>query len=330
MKNCTNAALFSKRIAINPIALCLIKPSIIIDGSKFKEEKVGWGLELLNIPHYWEKSKGKGVKVAVLDSGVAEHSNLKGAVVETKNFTTTTDGGIDSNGHGTHCIGIIAANTEGQGMLGVAPACNIYSAKVINNKGGDSINALVRAIHWAIEKEVHIISISMICSYGDEKNIKEAIQLAVEHGIFVVAAVGNEGKFVDAVHFPAKYEEVIAVGAIDEQLNITAYSSQGEGIDLVAPGDNILSTHLDGHFAWVSGTSTAVPFVVGQIALGLSLYFKCTKNKTVGVHYNSLKQLFLNSTIQLGELKKNKIYGAGILDLEEVFRTIEEGEYKSI
>lgn len=330
MKKYIHTALFSNKVAGSPISLCTLNPSKTTVVEQLEGVVRDWGVELLNISHHWKKSKGEGVKIAVLDSGVADHPNLKGAEVKKKDFTGSAAGVEDKDGHGTHCIGIIAARAEQQGIFGVAPACEIYSAKVLDKEGGNSIEALIQAIQWAVDEKVHVISISMVSGCGDEEVIKAAINKAVDAGIFVVAAVGNKRKPVDAVKFPAKYKEVIAVGAIDECLNIAPYSNQGKGIDLVAPGHQILSTHLYGKFAYMNGTSTAVPFVAGQIALGLAFYFKLTKKKTVGKHYNGLKQLFLTSTIQLGGLNKNPIYGAGIMDLEQLFRAIRDREYINI
>ncbi|MGH1334817.1 MAG: S8 family peptidase [Aureispira sp.] len=307
------------------MAYCSHLPSDIVLRPGIKTLVMDWGMDLLDIPSYWKLSKGEGVRIAVLDTGVAlTHPNLEGVVVKAVDFTESRTQAEDNLGHGTHCIGIISARECAKGTVGIAPRAEIYSAKVVSDKGVSSITSLVKGIEWAIKMKVHIISISLACD-NDSESMKQAIDQAVAAGIFVVAAVGNDKEDYDAIKFPAKYKEVIAVGAIDRQLNVTACSSQGIGINLVAPGEGILSTYLPDTFAEMNGTSTAVPFVVGTLALFLSKYKKDTQ-RPIKEHYQRLKKYFLSSTIKLGSLKENKAYGKGLIDPQKLFDSLRWNE----
>lgn len=303
------------------LSTCLRSPDDVVIRTDINKNVIGWGMKLLDIPRYWEIAKGEGVRIAVLDTGVVTgHPNLEGAIDSAVDFTAGRENVEDTQGHGTHCIGIIAAQEDTKGPVGVAPLAKIYSAKIVDNKGVSSIDALVKAIQWAIQKEVHIISISLACS-NDNKSMKEVILQATNAGIFVVSAVGNDGNTHEAVKFPAKYKEVIAVGAIDRYLNITSCSNQGTEIDIVAPGEEVLSTYPPNTFAEMNGTSTAVPFAVGLLTLLLSKYFKDQECTTVQ-HYQELKQHFIQSTIGLGTIGWNKIYGHGITNTKALLSKV--------
>lgn len=287
--------------------------------------RMSWGMELLEVPCYWRLTKGKGVRIAILDTAIAaEHPNLKEAVVEAIDCTSENNQDAACNIHGTHCAGIIAGRTTNAASIGIAPEASIYSARVVDNQGDCSVKAFVKAIQWAIEKQVHIISISLACN-KEHETMQNAINQAIETGIFVVAAVGNSYTACEDVDFPARYKGVIAVGAVDKNLNLAAYSIEGKSVDLVAPGKNILSTYPPNVFAAMDGTSTAAPFVAGLLALCLNLYLKKLDIKHLNElghlqagYYKALKNHLLNSTIELGSLGQDKLYGRGLIDPQQL------------
>ncbi|MFK7799875.1 MAG: S8 family serine peptidase [Aureispira sp.] len=289
--------------------------------------RIGWGVSLLDIPRYWQLTKGKGIRVAVLDTAIAtNHPNLKEAVAEAVDYTGENQEEVTCKIHGTHCAGIIAGRQTDYGSVGIAPEASIYSAVVVNKekKGRHNpMEAFVKAVQWAIKKQVHIISISLACNEKNE-SMQVVINQAIEAGVFVVAAVGNSGTACEDVDFPAQYKGVIAVGAVDEYLNLAAYSSQGKSVDLVAPGKNILSTYPPDVFATMDGTSTAAPFVAGLLALCLCLYLSQLKVKHLNelehqqLYYKALKNHLLSSTIELGQLGKDLKYGRGLIDPKQL------------
>lgn len=167
----------------------------------------------------------------------------------------------DTSGHGTSIAGIIAAKDNEKGIMGINQNVEIYSARVLDDYNMAPISRVVEGIYWAIENNVNIISLSFGTS-TDSAVLKKAIEDATNKGILIIAAAGNCGQN-KKVEYPAAYEEVMAVGAVDANGNVSEYCSIGEELDILAPGDNIKST---GSFEGVmvsSGTSMAVPHVVG-------------------------------------------------------------------
>ena len=115
-------------------------------------ETIDWGLKLLGIPPLWQETKGSGIKVAVLDTGIAlEHPDLQPAILEARDFTLSPSAAYDAQGHGTHVSGIIAARRNAKGIVGVAPESKIISAKVLNDEGVGTAEEIVAGIRWAIE-----------------------------------------------------------------------------------------------------------------------------------------------------------------------------------
>lgn len=232
------------------------------------------GVALIQAPKIWNVTKGKGVTVAVLDTGCEHsHPDLKDRIIGGRNFTND-DGGdpatfFDDNGHGTHVAGIIAAQQDNKGVVGVAPETNLLIVKVLNKKGVGQYDWIINGIHYAIEQQVDILSMSL-GGPVDVPELHDAIKKAVAHNILVVCAAGNEGDDNDSTDefaYPGAYNEVISVGAIDFERRPSKFSNSHNEIDVVAPGEEILSTYLNGKYAKLSGTSMAAPHVSGALAL---------------------------------------------------------------
>jgi subtilisin len=234
-----------------------------------ERERINWGQYLLGIPDSWSQSQGKGIKVAVLDTGIdTDHPDLKDAIADSKDFSG--DGIEDANGHGTHCAGVIGARMNGVGFVGVAPQCELLIGKVLNNSGSGSYESIAGGIDWAVAQGADIISMSL-GGPATEPKLHRAIHLALAEGRTVICAAGNEGAFgVNTIGYPGRYGSVITIAAHDPQGNPAGFSSRGGEIDFMAPGTNIWSTYKDGGFAELSGTSMATPFVAGMAALLLS------------------------------------------------------------
>jgi subtilisin family serine protease len=231
-------------------------------------QSVGWGLIQAGIPDVHKTNKGAGIKIAVLDTGGTDHQELAGNVIDVFDCTGHNDA-ADRQGHGTHVAGIIAAKDNDFGVLGVAPEAQIYCMKVLDNNGRGGYNTIEAGIKKAMELGVDIINMSLGSSSQPPETFHQVIKEAYDRGIFIVAAAGNDGS---RVNWPASYDEVIAIGAIDENGNLTDFSSRGTEISVIAPGDNIYSTWLNQGYAVLRGTSQASPFVTGIIALILSTH----------------------------------------------------------
>lgn len=226
-----------------------------------------WSHSLIGINELWEVSDyGKNIKIAVLDSGYSEHDDLKDSwcLENCYDCTFMKDAKDYSCGHGIHVAGIISANNNSFGVVGVAPKSSIISIKVLDSNGSGSFNYIADGLRKAIDLKVDIINMSLGTSQTPPFIIHNLIKEAVSKGIIVVAASGNDSK---SVNYPAKYDEVIAVGALDQNKKICAFTSKDNTLDLLAPGSDIYSTFLNNSYSLMSGTSQASPFIAGLCAL---------------------------------------------------------------
>lgn len=237
----------------------------------------GWELRQFNIPSLWAKSEGDGVVVAVIDTGVDfNHEDLKDNMLEGRNFVNTKEKPIDRAGHGTHVSSTIAGINNGLGMVGVAPKTKIIPVKALGDDGTGTIQDISKGICWAADQGVDFITMSL-GSPGTSSLLEKSIKYAAEKGVIIFCAAGNSGPEVD-VMYPAKYDECIAIGAIDSRLQRTSFSCSGESLDFLAPGQDILGCVPDNKYAVMSGTSMSNPFAVGCACLLLS-YLRSTNQK---------------------------------------------------
>jgi major intracellular serine protease len=232
------------------------------------------GVEIIQAPEIWPETKGKGITVAVLDTGCdTDHPDLMDRIIGGYNFTKD-DGGDslkfeDYNGHGTHVAGTIAATLNNSGVVGVAPEANLLILKVLGKNGSGKYDWIIKAIQYAIDQKVDIISMSL-GGPNDVKALHDVIIEAVNQNILVVCAAGNDGDGKDSTDefgYPGCYNEVISVGAVNLERKSSGFTNSNNQVDLVAPGEKIISTYLNGTFATLSGTSMATPHVSGALAL---------------------------------------------------------------
>ncbi len=204
------------------------------------------------------------VLVAVLDTGIDKrHEDLADLVVAEANFSDSYRI-TDSNGHGTHIAGIIAAKDNEVGILGVAPGCLLLNAKVADENGTCEAAALAEGIVWAVDNEASVINISIELKEPSHE-LKEAINYAWERGSLIVAAAGNSGD--ESLIYPASYENCIAVCCLKENGELFLLSNHGDWIDVAAPGCNIYSCLPDNCYGYKTGTSFATAYVSGIAAL---------------------------------------------------------------
>jgi len=268
------------------------KTAVALELSSYSD--VQWNMKMINATKVWDSfypslngaALGKGVRVAVLDTGVLyTHPDLKGRVVWCVNTVLTktyrgTDLSkcTDRNGHGTHVTGIIAALINNAGVAGVASNVTVYIVKVLNDAGSGTYTDIAEGIIEAVKgpdgvvgtaDDAKILSMSLGGS-SDSSVLHDAVTWAYQNGAVLVAAAGNSGDgdpSTDNVSYPARYPEVIAVAAVDSSYNVASWSSDGPEVDVAAPGVNILSTYLRNGYATLSGTSMATPHVTGVVAL---------------------------------------------------------------
>lgn len=240
------------------------------------------GVRMIQAPEIWQEAeRGKGNVLAILDTGCqADHPDLQDRIVGGRNFTSDFNGDAenfdDNNGHGTHVAGTIAASyREEGGIAGVAPEAHLLILKVLTGEGSGEYQGIIDGIHFAVDwrgPEGEMVSVISMSLGGPEDvaELHEAIKRAVDAGIPVVCAAGNEGDDspdTDEFAYPGAYGEVIQVGAVDFDRRIANFSNTNDEIDLVAPGTDIYSTFPGGKYASLSGTSMATPHVSGALAL---------------------------------------------------------------
>lgn len=296
------------------------------------------GVEMIGAPFLWKKEiEGEGVVVAVLDTGCqADHPDLKNRIIGGRNFSEDYNSNAnfftDNNGHGTHVAGTIAADGSGGGLVGVAPEAKLLICKVLNGDGSGSYESIIQGIEYAINWEgpegekVRIINMSLGGSV-DDPILHEVIKKAVDHNILVVCAAGNSGDADETTFeydYPASYNEVIEIGAVDYGGDLAYFSNNNTEIDCVAPGVDIISTYPGSQYADLSGTSMASPHVAGALAL---LIQKSEKEFGRSMTEAELYAQLIKHTRTLGFLKSSEGNGLVKLDgidyLEQLLQVIE-------
>jgi subtilisin len=227
-----------------------------------------WSHAPLGIPALYAAGiRGKGATVAVIDTGGdRNHQDLAANLdaVSSRDFTGSRVGWADVNSHGTHCSGIIAADDQGVGVIGVAPDAAVVIYKGLGDGGSGGVASLVGAIQAAANHpKVQTLSMSFGAS-GPIPEIERALIDAEAKGKWLVAAAGNSGP--NSTNWPGAYDNVLCVGAVKEDLTVDGYSSTNKSLDVVAPGSRILSTIPNNQYASLSGTSMATPYVAGVLA----------------------------------------------------------------
>lgn len=282
------------------------------------EEKgdIEWNMQAIHLEEGEKKEeqadKRSKVKVALIDSGVDMFDDI-----EVKDFINLIPGEEevlplfwDTSGHGTSIAGVIAAQDNDEGITGIAPDVELYSARVLDEDKTAPVSRIVEAIYWAIEKDVNIISLSFGTTIPSEA-LETAVRTAHEKGILIVAAAGNHG----VVEYPAAMEEVMAVGGTDTDGTVCDYSAEGDEIEIVAPAEKIRSTGGFGGTLVCNGTSMAVPHVVGVAA---RLWQK-DMTKTA----DFIRQLM---DVAANQYEDEKKCGNGILDYEQALAIYGEFE----
>jgi subtilisin family serine protease len=294
---------------------------------------------------------GAGVKVAILDTGVSPHTDLP-TITEGYNALPGRVPGLyaDGHGHGTHMAGIIAAREDNNvGLIGAAPqvltgtppqvqtqaGADIVAVKVLDDTGKGSLSDVIEGLQWVYNNpQIRLVNMSLGFS-TDSYPLKTATQkLFSDHGTIMVASAGNrcsddpgqdegagaEGEYCDTpqttdIKYPARYQWVLAVTAIDINYQITAYSLQGSKIDIAAPGGvragtgaPILSTYLGTAYGYGNGTSQAAAHVTGAIALILQ--------QKPQLSLSQVQVLLCQNARDLGYQAQQQ--GCGLIDVEKM------------
>jgi serine protease len=287
-----------------------------------------WHLKAAGAPSAWDSTRGAGVTVAIIDTGIAPVDDLDPARLLTgHNFFSGGDDAVDDHGHGTHVAGTVAQSTDnGVGVAGMAPLARLMPLKVLGADGSGTSVAIADAIRWAADHGARVLNLSL-GGAARSAAMAHAVSYARSRGCVVVCAAGNGGR--RGVSYPAAYPGALAVSAVGPQGRLAPYSSYGPEVRIAAPGGDksqgeeagVLQETIDpssgaGVYRWFQGTSMAAPHVSGAAAL----------LESVGVTNPAAVERLLAASARApgayggAEIAADERYGAGLLDVAAALR----------
>ena len=320
----------------------VVEPDYLVQALEYSpENELGnsWGANHINADDALEAGySGEGVKVAVLDSGVNfNHFDLRDNFDLSANelgydFVSDDFFPEDVYGHGTHVAGILAAASNGFGVVGVAPNAQIVALRVLDDNGEGTASRIIEALQWIQNyNAAHPDSPIRITnnSYGTGSNssqLEAAFDVLASSGVLHIGSAGNEGSAAgngNNVGYPARYASVVAVAALDKNNQRASFSSTGSDVEIAAPGVAVLSTWKDGinaggpqpfsfpgyageYFIEANGTSMAAPHVAGVAALLMA----ANPSYTAEAVRNRMNE----TALDLGVAGRDKLYGYGLVD----------------
>jgi minor extracellular protease Epr len=202
-----------------------------------------------------DKYTGKGVKIAILDTGEPKHKDIKNGQMSVS-FCESNKNTVDKIGHATLVSGIIVSNNKNS-IIGLAPNSDIYYGKIMSDNKKVSFNSLVAGVLWSIVKEVDIIVLALGCQY-DYRILHDALIKARNSGICIFAAAGEDSENID---FPADYKEVFSCGFLGRNKNIN--TSIKSKVDFYCPNRYLYSTYINDQYVKIGGSSIATSFFAG-------------------------------------------------------------------
>ena len=282
-----------------------------------------WHLKAAGAERAWDATRGEGVTVAVIDTGIYPVDDLDPArLVKGWNFVAHNDDARDDHAHGTHVAGTIAQSTgNGKGVAGMAPQARLMPLKVLSAFGSGNSHDIAEGIRWAVDHGARVLNLSL-GGGGRSLAMEAAVAYARRRGAVVACAAGNSGS--RGVSYPAAYPGAFAVSAVGPQGRLAPYSSYGPDVAIAAPGGDksqgeesgVLQQTLaegsrdESDYRWFQGTSMATPHVAGAAALVMSL----------GVSSPGAVEDLLRSTARRAPEGNREKFGAGLLDAAAAVR----------
>jgi type VII secretion-associated serine protease mycosin len=255
--------------------------SIAVYNDTYRSQQ--WALTALKAETVHATTKGSGVTVAVVDTGVkASHADLANRVLSGVDYVAPGTSANDESGHGTHVAGIIAAvQNNSRGIAGMAPSSKILPVRVLDKNGSGTTANVAKGILYAASHGAKVINLSLATT-AQSTAMQSAVADAISKNVLVVAAAGNTGCGIlgGSTIYPAAYPGVVGVASVTQSLSRASYSSCGSWVDVAAPGDRIISTMITNSvglgcsatasYCTLSGTSFASPYVAATAALAIA------------------------------------------------------------
>ncbi|MEW6599785.1 MAG: S8 family peptidase [Nitrospirota bacterium] len=265
-------------------------------------------------------NRGTGIKIGIIDTGIDyTHEDLNDNYAGGWDFVFNDEDPFDDNpnSHGTHVAGIIAAEDNGIGVIGVAPEADIYAIKVLDGAGFGLLSWIIAGLEWAVNNHMDVVNLSLEGQHY--QSLMEACDSAYNAGVLLVAAGGNT--YGGNPRYPAAYGSVIAATATDAQDVKAYFSPVGSGVELSAPGLNILSTCSltqqscagSGGYRVLSGTSQAAPHITGTAALLLSTDLQDVNGDGM-INGIDVRPVLQSTAVDLGEPGRDATYGFGLVN----------------
>jgi serine protease AprX len=250
--------------------------------------------EAMNVDKLWDMGlKGKGTTIAVIDTGIHPHKDFGNRIIGFKDFVKGKDGAgnaYDDNKHGTHCASIAAGDGKLSGgkFTGVAPEANLVGIKALDSAGNGSFSDIIKGVQWAVDNKekygINVVTMSLggrATKAPQNDPIVQAVEKAVDKGITMIVAAGNEGPNQKTIGTPAQSPKALTIGALDDKGTVdkdddavARFSSRGptkfdEKIkpDVIAPGVKITAAGNKDGYITLSGTSMSAPHAAGMAAL---------------------------------------------------------------
>jgi len=276
------------------------------------------GLKIIYAKYAWRYSTGAGVRVAVIDTGVANrHPDLR--VYGGVSYVPGVRSWNDDHGHGTHVAGSIAATANNRGVVGVAPRARLYAVKVLSRNGSGSTSGVINGLTWCYRRRMHIANLSLgsgattHSTSNYSRAYERAGRLLRRRGILAVAAAGNSGATSRPyVGNPGRCPSFMAVAAVDCRRRRARFSSFGPQVEISAPGVNVLSTYPRTGYKRLSGTSMASPHVAGVAAL--------IKRRRPSWHGDRIRVHMWRTARDLGASGRDWAYGYGLVNAYRAVR----------
>lgn len=288
--------------------------------AEYSDELYGgqWYHSKIKSSYAWDLSTyGNDVKIGVIDSGCNEHPDIVDNLQSGYDFVNLTKTTTDTVGHGTHVSGIIAAGMNGEGIIGISNKAKIIPLKCFDNGKTAKVLTIYDAIISAVDDyDCDIINMSWGID-SDSETLRKGINYANDNGVLLVAAVGNKGN--DVLYYPAAYDCVVGVGAVDKNLSMCDFSQYNESVFVVAPGQNILSLGISSdNYVTMNGTSQSAPMVTSLFAMMLNL------DNTITI--DEVKTILANCSDDLGETGYDNNFGHGLINIQKVFEYMLQSE----